>query len=108
MTPSTVAASTATGDAIITGALILLALAALAGYAVACALWPFAACRWCRGSGRHRSPTGKSWRTCRHCHGGAKLRAGRRLWITAQTTHDRGSRPDRARPFERNPWRKRQ
>jgi hypothetical protein len=60
---------------------ILLGLAALAGYLVVCAVWPFAACRWCGGSGKHRSPSGKAWRPCRRCRGsGRRVRLGRRVF----------------------------
>jgi hypothetical protein len=54
--------------------------ASAAGYWVACVLWPFAACRRCAGSGKHRSPSGRAWRTCRRCRGtGARLRIGRKI-----------------------------
>jgi hypothetical protein len=73
-------AATATGtDA--TPALFVLGLLALAGYAIACALWPFRACTRCGGSGRFRSPSGRAWRYCGRCSGkGAQLRLGRRIW----------------------------
>lgn len=48
-------------------------------------LWrwfPYAPCRRCHGSGKHRS--GKYFRPCRPCHGtGRRIRLGRRLWHTA-------------------------
>lgn len=51
-----------------------------AGYLAVCALWPYTACRRCHGTGRHRSPTGRSWRKCGRCGGsGQRRRAGRRL-----------------------------
>ena len=40
----------------------------LAGYVMACALWPFAACRWCEGR-KKCSPTGRAWRRCGRCKG---------------------------------------
>lgn len=50
-------------------------------YVIACWLWPFAACFGCRGDGKKRSPSGKSWRYCKRCKGtGARLRIGRNLW----------------------------
>lgn len=53
----------------------------LVGYAVACALWPFADCGACSGSGRRLSPTGKRYGNCRRCKGKSKrLRLGRRVW----------------------------
>jgi hypothetical protein len=60
------------------------AVAWLAGYAVACWWWPFAACRRCEGGGKRRSPSGRAWRKCRRCKGtGARLRVGRRVssWV---------------------------
>lgn len=57
------------------------ALALLAGYIIACTIWPFSACFGCDGDGKKRSPSGKAWRTCRRCKGtGARLRIGRRAW----------------------------
>lgn len=59
----------------------LATIVAAAGYAISCAFWPFAACLSCRGDGVKRSPTGRSWRTCKRCKGsGARLRIGRRVW----------------------------
>ena len=56
------------------------ALIAGGGYAIACAIYPFADCRRCRGSGKKRSPWGRSWRRCRKCKGsGARVRLGRRV-----------------------------
>jgi hypothetical protein len=55
----------------------------LAGYLLACTLWPFAACQRCDG-GKRRSPSGRAWRKCRRCKGsGARLRIGRRAinWV---------------------------
>lgn len=64
---------------------LLLAAGALvwaAGYFAACAFWPYAACRKCDGSGRHRSPSGRAFRFCRQCKGGGRrVRTGRRVWI---------------------------
>lgn len=60
-----------------------------AGYAVSCAYWPFTSC-WSCDSGKKRSPTGRSWRTCKRCKGsGARLRIGRRLWNSWSGTRDR-------------------
>lgn len=54
---------------------------AAALYVGHCAIWPYAACRKCEGSGRRRSPSGRAWRTCRRCDGsGSRVRLGRRLW----------------------------
>jgi hypothetical protein len=52
-----------------------------AGYAVHCLWRPFAACRKCKGAGRFRSASGRSWRRCPRCKGsGERVRVGRRLW----------------------------
>ena len=60
-------------------------------YVVACAVWPFAACRKCGGAGRHRSPSGRAWRYCHRCHGtGARLRTGRRIWNYLRNLHKEG------------------
>lgn len=53
----------------------------LAGYLVWCRIWPYTDCRKCKGAGRFRSPTGRSWRLCRRCKGGGtRLMIGRRIW----------------------------
>lgn len=63
-------------------ALFLSGLAWVAGYAVACALWPFAACRRCKGSGKRRSPSGRAYGRCRKCRGkGERVRTGRRVFV---------------------------
>jgi hypothetical protein len=58
----------------------------LGGYVIACAIWPFAACRKCDGAGRFLSPSGRAWRHCRRCKGsGSRVRTGRRIatWLGA-------------------------
>ncbi|MEW2357897.1 hypothetical protein [Spirillospora sp. NPDC029432] len=78
MTPFITATAT---QADATPALLVIALLALAGYAIACALWPFRACTRCDGTGKFRSPSGRAWRYCGRCSGkGAQLRLGRRIW----------------------------
>ena len=68
------------------GALTLLAILAAGGYLLAAAVWPFAAHGRCKGTGKLRSPSGRSWRTCRGCGGtGRKLRLGRRVFETLQS-----------------------
>lgn len=53
----------------------------LAGYISACAFWPYTSCGRCKGTGKHRSPSGKTFRNCRRCRGsGRRIRIGRRLW----------------------------
>lgn len=62
--------------------LLVTALGALVLYIGACALWPFAACRRCEGTGKRRSPSGKAWRPCRRCRGtGRRVRVGRRAYV---------------------------
>jgi hypothetical protein len=62
-------------------------------YVVACACWPFAACRKCHGAGKTRSPSGRAWRYCRRCKGtGARLRLGRRIWNFIRNLHKEGHR----------------
>lgn len=61
--------------------LLLLALGVLVGYVIACAVWPYSAHRWCKGTGKRRSPSGKAWRPCPGCKGtGRRVRMGRRFW----------------------------
>lgn len=61
--------------------LVLVVLGALVLYALACWWWPYTSCGKCRGMGRFRSPSGRSWRPCGRCGGnGQRLRFGRWLW----------------------------
>ena len=60
---------------------VLAAVALLAAYAAACAIYPFTAHGRCKGTGKLRSPTGRAWRRCPGCRGtGSKIRIGRRLF----------------------------
>lgn len=66
-------------------ALLLAGALVVLGYVLACAVWPYASCPRCHGSGKRRSPSGKAWRPCRRCGGtGRRVRIGRRLWETGQ------------------------
>lgn len=57
---------------------VLVGLVWLGGYAVACLLFPFAACRRCGGDGKRRSPNGRTFRLCPRCGGnGRRVRVGR-------------------------------
>lgn len=57
------------------------AILATLGYLAACAIWPFASCGRCSGSGKRRSPSGRAWRDCRRCSGsGKRVRTGRKAW----------------------------
>ncbi|MGW9385448.1 hypothetical protein [Streptomyces globisporus] len=70
----------------------LLILLTTAGYAVLCAVKPFAPCRKCSGTGvrtRRRAVT-----LCRRCHGNrSRLRIGRRLLNNSRSIHAAGTRP---------------
>src|SRR5690242_7483131 len=79
-------------------AVIALALLAIAAaYVIACVIWPFAACHRCHGAGKHRSPSGKAWRTCKRCRGsGARIRFGRKAWTALAKRHDAAAKADDA------------
>ncbi|WP_405193437.1 hypothetical protein [Streptomyces anulatus] len=80
----------------------LLILLTTAGYAVLCAVKPFAPCRKCSGIGvrtRRRTVT-----VCRRCHGDrARLRIGRRLLNNSRSIHAAGTRP-RTTDRKATPW----
>lgn len=62
-------------------ATVLTLAAWAAGYAAACAFWPFTACSRCKGAGKLRSPSGRAFRLCPRCKAsGRRLRLGRRLF----------------------------
>lgn len=52
----------------------LIVLLLLAGYLVACRIWPYARCRRCGGNGRSPSPSGNAWRNCSRCQGSGRRR----------------------------------
>jgi hypothetical protein len=55
------------------------------GYFLTCLIWPFKACRTCRGAGKLRSPFLRSYRLCPACQAtGLRLRAGRKAWNAAR------------------------
>lgn len=69
---------------------VLAAVVTGIGYWVACMLWPFTACRKCRGSGRRSSPSGRNFGRCRRCKGrGERLRLGRRVVNRLGVTKDK-------------------
>ncbi|MFJ9702065.1 hypothetical protein [Streptomyces fradiae] len=75
----------------------LLLICWLAGYALLCAIQPFATCRTCHGFGfaTHTDRKGrpKRGKRCRRCRGhGKHVRTGRRLLTTARDTHHTGTR----------------
>ena len=62
------------------------------GYGLSCWLWPFGACRRCHGSGKRRSPFGRSFGLCRLCDGdGRRLRIGRRVINGLRDLHDKST-----------------
>ena len=74
---------------------MLVAMAALVlwagGYAVLCAVKPFAPCRRCHGLGKTER-FGKT-RMCPRCHGRRlRLRVGRRAHNAWRRTHEAGTR----------------
>jgi hypothetical protein len=82
------ATDTATGSS--AGSMLVFTLVLGIGYAVACVVWPFRACRRCHGAGRFLSPTSRAWRHCTRCGGtGAKLRLGRRVYNHLTHVHGR-------------------
>lgn len=90
-------AAAADGDGTWTVLAILAAVAWLGCYLIACAIWPFAACRWCGGSGKKRSPSGRAWRPCRHCKAsGARVRLGRQAVTVLRRTHRAGTKQHRS------------
>jgi hypothetical protein len=73
--------------------LILILIVVTLCYIIACAAWPFGACRKCSGAGKSRSPSGRAWRYCRRCNGtGGRLRLGRRAWNYLRRLHRDGTR----------------
>ncbi|OIK02330.1 hypothetical protein BIV25_01590 [Streptomyces sp. MUSC 14] len=68
-------------------ALLLIA----AGYALLCAVQPFARCRKCSGIGVRQAR--RKVKLCRRCHGDRyRLRLGRRLLNTGRDIHRAGTR----------------
>jgi hypothetical protein len=63
------------------GALTIIAALVTLGYTWSCAVFPYKACRACRGYGKFRSSFLGAIRLCRACRGtGLTLRVGRRLY----------------------------
>lgn len=54
--------------------LVLFGLVALVVYIGFCRVFPYAACRNCKGSGKYRSPSGKAFRNCGSCGGSGRRR----------------------------------
>jgi len=79
-------ATATTGPPWTSAQLVTLAVLAFLGWRLlAIWLFPYAPCRHCRGTGKHRS--GQYWRPCRRCRGtGRRIRLGRRLWDWTRST----------------------
>ena len=54
--------------------LILIGVVALTVYVLFCRVFPYTACRNCKGSGKSYSPSGKAFRNCRRCGGSGRRR----------------------------------
>ncbi|MFG2861226.1 hypothetical protein [Streptomyces sioyaensis] len=81
----------------------LLILATLAGYALLCAIRPFAVCRKCSGTGLRDAR--RAMKLCRRCRGTRyRLRAGRRLHHHVRRLHNEGTRTRPTADKEHLPW----
>lgn len=68
----------------LTGPFLLVMILVALGYTWSCGVYPYRACRSCRGVGHFRSPILRAIRLCRRCDGtGRTLRAGRRAYNAA-------------------------
>jgi hypothetical protein len=87
-------AATATAAPALAGLLTLTLTVVTLGYLATCWLWPFVACRRCRGTGRRRSLLGgRAFGLCRRCDGtGRQMRPGRRAINYFRTLHNKGTR----------------
>ncbi|WP_431910121.1 hypothetical protein [Amycolatopsis thermoflava] len=54
-----------------TARVVVVLVGLLAVYVLSGFIWPYTACPTCDG-GKHRSPTGKNWRSCGKCGGSGK------------------------------------
>jgi hypothetical protein len=87
LTTAATATATTSPFAGLSPLLALTMIIVTAGYLLLCWIWPFRACRHCRGVGRFMGPM-RGIRLCRRCDGtGLKLRAGRRLWNAGTKTY---------------------
>lgn len=75
---------TAADDANVTAWAAGAVIIGIMGYVGSLVVHPYANCRWCRGSGRHRGVLFTySHRVCTRCGGnGRKARLGRRLFFS--------------------------
>ncbi|MEV6598874.1 hypothetical protein AB0M36_18735 [Actinoplanes sp. NPDC051346] len=85
------ATPTGTDPSTIYAILALTTVIITVGYFLGCWLWPFGACRRCKGTGKRRSPFGRAFGLCRRCDGsGRTLRIGRVIINTLREMHDKG------------------
>ena len=63
-------------------------------YLAACAIFPFGACRRCKGAGKLRTPISRRmFRLCPRCDGtGRRVRIGRRIYEYFRREHAKGTR----------------
>ncbi|RSS68382.1 hypothetical protein [Streptomyces sp. WAC06128] len=82
----------------------LAVLLVLAGYALLCAVRPFAPCRKCDGTGVRQAR--RTVKLCRRCRGQRyRLRIGRRLLNTGRDIHRAGTRrPHHTHDREFSTW----
>ena len=86
-------AATATTHASVAALLFLTLTIVTLGYVLGCWLYPFTTCRRCHGTGKRRSPFGRSFGLCRRCDGnGRLLRTGRRALNYLRALHDKADR----------------
>ncbi|TDQ04800.1 hypothetical protein [Labedaea rhizosphaerae] len=63
------------------GVVVLVVIVMTLGYSLACAVFPYRACRACHGVGAFRSSILGAIRLCRRCEGsGVTLRLGRQFY----------------------------
>ena len=61
-------------------------------YSLACWIFPFTNCAKCKGDGKLRSPSGRTFKLCRRCKAtGRRLRVGRVIWNWIRHIHDDGT-----------------
>jgi hypothetical protein len=81
----------------LSGILILAIILVTLGYVWSCGVYPYKACRSCRGQGIFRSGIFGAIRLCRRCNNtGRVLRLGRRFYNAVSRTR-RAIRADRQR-----------
>lgn len=79
--------------------LVIAAALLTLGYALACAAWPFAPCRRCKGTAKLRAPLGRAFRLCPTCRAtGRRLRLGRRAYNHLSRLYRDGRPRDSRRP----------